>query len=91
MAETKTQEVQTSKLCEEYLGIKTPLQICQSWRGAGWYIGVVTTQELIDANPDMDEPILGEPLSRDSVGYWNTKEEAQRALDHGHWHQRANP
>lgn len=50
--------------------------ICLS--GAGYYIGA-TDEET------------GEPVARDSVEYWATKEEAAKALKDRTWTQRLHP
>ena len=44
---------------------------------AGWYLGT------------LDE--YGLPLSRESVEYWASEQEAMRALETGEWTQRAHP
>lgn len=49
--------------------------VCKS--GTGFYIGA-TDEET------------GEPVSRDSVEYWRTKEEAFEALKNRSWTQRVN-
>lgn len=50
----------------------TPLQVCDS--AAGYYIGYL--------DPD------GTPYSRESVDYWASKHEAQKALDSQTWRPR---
>lgn len=47
--------------------------VCQS--GAGFYIGCTDER-------------TGEPVARDSVEYWATREEAQTSLDNKSWTQR---
>lgn len=54
------------------------LQVLKS--AAGWYIGTIHT----------DDDGFQEPGSRDS-GYYQTKEEAQQALDNNSFEPRLNP
>ena len=56
-------------------GYKLPLQVLNSY--AGWYIGTFSLQ-------------LG-PVSRESVEYWRTEDEAEKAMESGDWTQRPNP
>lgn len=56
--------------------VALPEAVCMS--GAGYYIGCV-------------DPQTGEPISRESVEYFATEEQAQRALDGGDWTQRQRP
>lgn len=53
-------------------GTVLPFQVLKS--AAGYYIGT-----LYSGN------VLNEPYSRESEGYWATREEAQNALDTGRW------
>jgi hypothetical protein len=62
-------------LAKQYCGKTLPLQVMQSQ--AGFYIGT--------ANED------GLPCSRESNGYFSTREKAQKALDSGEWSQKESP
>lgn len=77
-----------SSFCQDFLGLDLPLAVCQS--AAGYYLGVVTTKQTVIDHPNagLSE---GEPLSRDSMEYWSTEQEASVALTSGRWIQRMNP
>jgi hypothetical protein len=66
---------QLSQLCLKFLGEEHALHVCES--AAGYYIGVISVTEG--------------PLSRDSVEYFVTYEEADAALASGEWTQRLHP
>ena len=85
--EVREKSVPNSFQCEAFLGFVTPLQVCKS--GAGYYLGVVTTEEMCDGR--LDNALPGEPLCRDSQEYWGTKQEAIDALASGNWIQRPTP
>lgn len=67
----------TSFICAKYLEEERSLQVCLS--GAGYYIG---------CRAGVEDEIPGEPLSRDSVEYYGTHEEALHALMERTWTQR---
>ncbi|MEM8970602.1 MAG: hypothetical protein AAGD43_00870 [Pseudomonadota bacterium] len=52
-----------------------PLQVLNS--PGGWYIGTSSD--------------IGEPISRESIEYWETQEQAQSAFDQKSWTQKPNP
>ena len=62
-------------LAAKYSGIHQPVVVCRS--AAGYYIGVLT-------------PELG-PVSRESVEYWKTSQDAFEALRSEEWTQREHP
>lgn len=57
-------------------GRQKQLKVCQS--AAGYYIGT------LDLN-------TGAPVSRQSLNYYSTPEEAQKALEDGSWKKRKHP
>jgi hypothetical protein len=65
------------RLAKTYGNEDLPLQVCRS--ATGFYLGTLTPE--------------GEPYSRESVQYWPTREEAERALKAGWktWTQRPAP
>jgi hypothetical protein len=63
----------TSFLAAKILEEDHAQKVCES--GAGFYIGA-------------NDEETGEPVARDSVEYWGTREEAQASLDNKSWTQR---
>jgi hypothetical protein len=63
------------KLALEWGGCAFELQVLNS--AAGYYLGT------------LDE--VGMPYSRESETYWQTREEAEAALESGDWEQRPCP
>lgn len=66
----------TSFLAAKILEEEHDQIICHS--GAGYYIGA-------------NDEETGEPVARDSVEYWPTREEAEEALKDKSWTQRLHP
>lgn len=65
------------KLAKEYCDVELPLQVVNFGGYNPYYIGTYHPEEG--------------PVSRESVEYWSTYEEARAALESGHWTQRLNP
>ena len=56
-------------------GFILPVKVCKS--AAGYYLGTSSRN--------------GDPISRESYGYWDIKEEAESALATNNWVQRFHP
>lgn len=65
----------SGQLAREFCNMKLPLKVLKS--AAGYYIGTYSDEEG--------------PISRESMEYFGTKEQADNALQNGDWTQREAP
>ncbi len=84
-ANPRVHAIQVGYLAVSHCGIELPLQVLSS--AAGYYLGT----EGPEYSASGSDLLPGEPISRESIEYWPTQEEATNAMHAGKWTQRHTP